>query len=58
MIHQCPRCELRYSSESEMKSHLVDDHHVNADELESFHYRPAHEQKPLYDARDDSLREE
>ncbi len=58
MTHQCPRCELRYRSQSEVKSHLVDDHRVDESELEPFHYRPAREQKPLYDAEDDSLREE
>ena len=30
-IYQCPRCELRFTSSSEMESHLADDHRPRAD---------------------------
>ncbi|HVM21103.1 MAG TPA: hypothetical protein VM307_14180 [Egibacteraceae bacterium] len=33
-VHQCPRCELRYADEHEVKQHLVDDHHVDPETLE------------------------
>lgn len=33
-IHQCPRCELRYVDEYEVKQHLVDDHKVDPETLE------------------------
>jgi len=26
-IHQCPRCELRFTSTSELEYHLSNDHH-------------------------------
>lgn len=36
-IHQCPRCELRFTSRSELEDHLSNDHHPRptngADEL-------------------------
>ena len=25
-IHQCPRCELRFRDENEVRAHLTDDH--------------------------------
>jgi uncharacterized C2H2 Zn-finger protein len=47
-VHQCPRCELRFRSESEYNDHLRYEHNVDPARLEPFQYRAAHEQKPLY----------
>ena len=33
-VHQCPRCELRFEHDSELKSHLVTDHGVDPEELD------------------------
>jgi hypothetical protein len=33
-VHQCPRCELRFPDENEVKQHLVDDHRVEPESLE------------------------
>jgi hypothetical protein len=33
-VHQCPRCELRFSDEHEVKQHLVDDHGVDPEILD------------------------
>lgn len=33
-VHQCPKCELRFSDENEVKQHLVDDHGVAPEELD------------------------
>ena len=33
-VHQCPRCELRFRDENEVKAHLVDDHDVEPQTLE------------------------
>ncbi len=33
-IHQCPKCELRYPNESEVKDHMVRDHGVQPESLE------------------------
>lgn len=33
-VHQCPKCELRYADENEVKQHLIDDHRVAGEELE------------------------
>jgi hypothetical protein len=33
-VHQCPKCELRYRDDHEVKQHLVDDHGVDPEELE------------------------
>jgi hypothetical protein len=32
-IHTCPRCELRFERESEVRDHLVVDHRMNPDAL-------------------------
>jgi hypothetical protein len=37
-IHQCPRCELRFTSSSEMQQHLRDDHRP----------RPPVEERPVH----------
>jgi hypothetical protein len=34
-IHQCPRCELRFAHMPEVRTHLVDDHGVDPEALES-----------------------
>ena len=34
-VHQCPKCELRYRNENEVKQHLIDDHGVEPEDLES-----------------------
>lgn len=33
-VHQCPRCELKFSDEHEVKQHLVDDHGVDPENLD------------------------
>ncbi len=33
-VHQCPRCELKFAREAEVKAHLVDDHDVDPEMLE------------------------
>ncbi len=33
-VRQCPRCELRFRDEAELKSHLVADHGVDPEQLE------------------------
>lgn len=33
-VHQCPKCELRYRDDHEVKQHLVDDHGVDPENLE------------------------
>jgi hypothetical protein len=27
-VYQCPRCELRFGSKSELEDHIADDHYV------------------------------
>lgn len=38
MAHQCPRCELRFRDEPEVRDHLVRDHGVDPEQLEH-HYK-------------------
>ena len=33
-VHQCPKCELRFPDENEVKQHLIDDHHVDPEQLD------------------------
>lgn len=33
-VRQCPKCELRFVREAEVKAHLVDDHGVDPEALE------------------------
>src|SRR3954452_10045398 len=40
MIHTCPRCELRFTSETELTDHLKVDHHADPEEFERLHYKP------------------
>ncbi|MGH3665826.1 MAG: hypothetical protein ACRDU8_07030 [Egibacteraceae bacterium] len=37
-VHQCPRCELRFRGQAEVRAHLVDDHKVDPEALEQ-HFR-------------------
>jgi hypothetical protein len=37
VTHQCPRCELRFRGEADVKDHLVRDHGVDPEQLEH-HY--------------------
>ena len=39
MIHTCPRCELRFATETELTDHLKIDHHADPEEFERFHYK-------------------
>ena len=33
-VHQCPKCELRFLDEAEVKSHLIVDHGLSGEQLE------------------------
>jgi len=50
MIHTCPRCELRFRSESELAQHMALDH--DAEPLERYTYRSSREVEPLYGRRE------
>lgn len=39
-VHQCPRCELRFRGKWEVAAHLVDDHHVDPEEVERYRRLP------------------
>lgn len=47
-VYQCPQCELRFRSESEVRDHRTLEHDVDPVRLESLQYRGARHQKPLY----------
>lgn len=34
MVHQCPRCELRFRDKAELAAHLVADHKIEPEALE------------------------
>src|SRR5262245_26787451 len=40
MIHTCPRCELRFASDTELTDHLKIDHHADPEEFDRLHYKP------------------
>lgn len=40
MVHTCPRCELRFTTNAELTDHLKVDHHVDVAGFERFTYRP------------------
>ena len=40
MVHTCPRCDLRFTSEAELADHARNDHGLDASSFERFHYRP------------------
>lgn len=53
-VHQCPKCDLRYRGENEVKQHLVDDHGVDPEQLEHHfsgdrHGTHAHRRAPAVD---------
>lgn len=49
-VHQCPRCELRFRTESEYHEHLRVDHNVDPQTLAPIRYGRARQrhQRPLY----------
>ena len=49
-IHQCPKCELRFRDDHEVKQHLVDDHHVDPEILEEHRSGVRHGIRPHRDA--------
>lgn len=40
MVHTCPKCELRFVTETELTDHLQVDHHVDVAGFERLTYRP------------------
>jgi hypothetical protein len=38
MVHQCPRCELRFTTTAEEAQHLAVDHGVSPEDLERYRY--------------------
>jgi hypothetical protein len=46
MVHTCPRCELRFLTEAELREHLRVDHHLDTDGFERFHYKPLERRPP------------
>lgn len=40
MVHTCPRCELRFVTQSELTNHLDTDHHIDPQAFERFQYKP------------------
>lgn len=47
-VHQCPRCELRFRNETELRYHLTVDHAVDPQAVEQISYGAARQQRPLY----------
>jgi hypothetical protein len=43
-VHQCPKCDLRFPDENEVKQHLIDDHHMPPEELDrsGIHHEGVH----------------
>src|SRR5690349_11569182 len=39
MVHTCPRCELRFTTDAELTDHLTIDHHASPDQFERFQYK-------------------
>jgi len=39
MIHTCPRCDLRFTTEAELAEHMQIDHHANPEEFDRFRYK-------------------
>ena len=39
MVHTCPRCELRFEHDAEMRDHLARDHGVDTEPVAPLHYR-------------------
>lgn len=57
MIHSCTRCELRFTTEGELREHLVVDHKTDPETLD--HHYPADNAsfQPLY-PRPEAARDE
>lgn len=47
-VHQCSRCELRFSSRAELVDHIDIDHHVPTEQLRRYAYPGTREAEPLY----------
>lgn len=48
MVRTCPRCDLRFRTDAEVKAHLGVDHGVSTETLDPYHYRTSREEPPLY----------
>lgn len=35
MVSQCPRCELRFRNDAELREHLITDHGMSPEQLEA-----------------------
>jgi hypothetical protein len=46
MVHTCPRCELRFERDAEMRDHLARDHGVDTEAVEPLHYRGRSGRRP------------
>jgi GABA permease len=46
MVHTCPRCELRFERDAEMRDHLARDHGVDTQAVEPLHYRGRSGRRP------------
>ena len=51
MIRTCPRCDLRFRTESELSQHLAVDHGAETEVFERFRYRSSRPVEPLYPDR-------
>lgn len=49
MVHQCPRCELRFPSEAEVTEHLELDHNASRQAWERYRYPQGRRLAPLYE---------
>lgn len=47
-VHQCSRCQLRFSTRAELIDHVEVDHHVATDQLRRYAYPGARSAEPLY----------
>jgi hypothetical protein len=47
-VHQCPRCELRFRTQSEYNDHLTSEHGVDPQAVSPIRYSRAKQQAPLY----------
>ncbi|MGH9246110.1 MAG: hypothetical protein ACRD29_17715 [Acidimicrobiales bacterium] len=51
MVHTCPRCELRFEREAELRAHLEQDHGVEREVFEPFHYEGRSSRAPQATSR-------
>lgn len=42
-VHQCPRCELRFTNAAELRDHFGHDHAADPDTFERYRYRGRHD---------------